>query len=170
MFKLNKQLLMGIAAIGISTMGIVGYSSVAFSNDYSPPTAEQRAKFAAHMQQREAKLHDELKLTPAQEGAWKTFTDQEKSMFDKSAMHHPDKQDMAKMTAPERMDQRMEFMKKMQERMAEQSANLKKFYAVLTPEQQKIMDQHFSHEQHEHFGHHGDAPGMGNGPTNGTKN
>ena len=171
MFKLRKQLLIGITAIGISAMGMSAYAQTPAPATTAPaagqqmhegPSAEQRAKFAEHMAKRQAKLHDELKITAAQEGAWKTYINQMKPMRPETPMHRPSKEEWAKQTAPERMDHRIEFMKKMEARMTERAAALKKFYAVLTPDQQKILDKHFSHGHHghSHRGHWGGDRGM----------
>ena len=167
MFKLRKQLLIGITAIGISVMGMSAYSQstantapAAGQQMHEGPSAEQRAKFAEHVAKRQAKLHDELKITAAQEGAWKTYIDQMKP--ESAPMHRPSKEELARQTAPERMDHRIEFMKMMEARMTAHAAALKTFYAVLTPEQQKILDKHFSHDHRGHFGHWGgrhDMPG-----------
>jgi periplasmic protein CpxP/Spy len=85
-----------------------------------------------------AKLHDKLKLTPQQETAWKKFT-ASKPMPDKSA--RPDPAEMAKLTAPQRLEKGIEHMRLMEEKLIEHLAALKEFYAVLTPAQQKIFDE-----------------------------
>lgn len=173
MFKLRKQLLIGITAIGISAMGMSAYAqntgnlaaapavtAPAAGERHEGPSAEQRAKFAEHMAKRQAKLHDALKITAAQEGAWKTYISQMKPLRPETPMHRPSKEEWAKQTAPERLEHRIEFMKKMEARMTAHAAALKTFYAVLTPEQQKILDKHFSHEHRGHFGHWGRSRGM----------
>ncbi|KAF3998412.1 Spy/CpxP family protein refolding chaperone [Glaciimonas immobilis] len=167
MFKLRKQLLIGITAMGIGAMGMGAYAQNAPAGApavaqapapsehhmHQPPTPEQRAKFEARMAKRQAKLHQELKITPAQEGAWKTYIDQMKPHGPDLSKARPTKEEWAKQTAPERMDHRIELMKKMEEHMSERAAALKQFYAVLTPEQQKVMDTQFSHMHHGERGH-----------------
>lgn len=98
-----------------------------------------------------ATLHDKLKLTAQQEPAWKKFA-ANKPVFDKAS--RPDPDEMKKLNAPQRMEKGMQNMKAMESKMTEHLVALKEFYAVLTPEQQKIFD-----EQTPPFGdrrgHHG---------------
>ena len=166
MFKFRKQLLIGITAIGFGAMGMSAHAQnttggvpavekAEAAQMHQPPTPEQRAKFEARMAKRQAKLHDELKITPPQEGAWKTYIGQMKPNPSGMPMHRPSEEEWAKQTAPERMDHRIDMMKKMETRMGERAAALKQFYAVLTPEQQKVLDKHFSHHHRGHGGPRG---------------
>lgn len=95
---------------------------------------EQRTE---RMQQRQKQLHDALKLTPDQEGAWKKFTE---SMQPPARPERGEPGEWAKLTTPERADKMLEWSKKRQDRMTEHVAALKSFYGVLTPEQQKTFD------------------------------
>ncbi len=96
-------------------------------------------------------LHDKLKLTAQQETAWKKFA-ANKPMLDKT--NRPDPAEMQKLNAPQRMEKGMEHMKAMETKMTEHLAALKEFYAVLTPEQQKVFD-----EQTPPFGDRGGRHG-----------
>lgn len=96
---------------------------------------EQRAD---RMQQHQKKLHDALKLTPDQEGAWKKFAE---SMKVRAGEERGAPEEWAKITAPERAEKMLDFSKRRQERMAEHVVALKGFYAVLTPEQKKTFDE-----------------------------
>ena len=98
-----------------------------------------------------ATLHDKLKLTAQQEPAWKKFA-AVKPMADPANRPNPD--EMAKLNAPQRMEKGLEHMKAMEAKMTEHLAALKEFYAVLTPEQQKIFD-----EQMPGFGDRGGRRG-----------
>lgn len=166
MSTLHKQLWIGIVALGFAAAGISNFAHSA--DDTAAPGAQQRAQFVERMHQREVKLHDELKLTAAQESAWKTFVEQMKPPM--PPLQRPDRTQSAALTAPERMDQRIAFMKQMEARLTVQSVALKKFYAVLTPDQQKILDRHFSRAQRGRFWHHGGlrdgAPAGMNAPAN----
>lgn len=95
---------------------------------------EQRGE---RMQQHQKRLHDALKLTPDQEGAWKKFAE---SSQPPARSERGEPGDWAKLTAPERAEKMLDFAKQRQERMAEHVAALKTFYAVLTPEQKKTFD------------------------------
>jgi periplasmic protein CpxP/Spy len=100
------------------------------------------AKMEKYHEQHLAKLHDKLKLTAQQEPAWKKFT-ANNPMADKSL--RPDPAEMAKLNVPQRLEKGLEHMKAMEAKMTEHLAALKEFYAVLTPEQQKIFDEETPH-------------------------
>ena len=101
--------------------------------------------------QHQAALHAKLKLTAPQETAWKKFTASE-PLFAK--MDRPDPAEMEKLNAPQRLEKMLEHMRTMETKLAEHLAALKEFYAVLTPAQQKIFDQHMPNpgEQGRHHG------------------
>jgi hypothetical protein len=99
------------------------------------------------MAKRQAALHDKLKLSPAQEGAWKTFTD-------KLQATAPVRQEAAAataMTAPERVDRMVASLQTAQQRATTRAQTVKEFYAALSPEQQKIFDSQF-HGRNHHSG------------------
>ncbi len=104
------------------------------------------------MAQHHKQLHDALKLTPDQEGAWKKFIDSEPPM----AKAEPVKpEEWAKLTTPQRADKMLERMREHQSRMFEQVTALKDFYDVLTPEQKKTFDDFHSAPQPGMRGKHG---------------
>ena len=101
------------------------------------------AKMQARMEKRHAALKAALKLTPAQEGAWTTFTGAMKppaNMLSK----HPDFDALAKLPTPERIDKmnvlHTQHVADMNAAMAQRGDATKAFYATLTPEQQKVFD------------------------------
>lgn len=103
-------------------------------------------KMKAGMEKYQTQLHAKLKLSAAQEPAWKTFV----AAHNPAAMPTPpDRKEMEKLTTPERMEKMMERSKQHQEKMQEHLAALKTFYAVLTPEQQKVFD-----DSHRQMGNH----------------
>jgi protein CpxP len=101
------------------------------------------AKMQARMDQRRAVLKAQLKLSPAQEAAWTTFT---AAMKPPAAMmaNRPDPVELAKLPTPERIDKmtalHTQRMADMNAAMAQHGEATKAFYAVLTPEQQKVFD------------------------------
>lgn len=101
------------------------------------------------MQQRQQSLHDTLKLTPEQEGAWKKYTESMPWTAAKGEPR-PGPDDWARLTAPERAERMLDLSKQRQERMAEHVAALKSFYAVLSPEQKKAFDEHHAGPRHGH--------------------
>lgn len=116
---------------------------------------KRKAMMAKHVEALKAKL----KITAAQEGAWTTFT---AAMQPPEKMDHkrPDRAEMDKLTTPERIDKMRELRKQhmgdMQATMDKRDDAIKTFYAVLSPEQQKIFD-----TEHARMGmHHGAGQGM----------
>lgn len=99
--------------------------------------AKMAEKMKAGMSRHLAQLHDKLKLSAAQEPAWKSFTE---AIAPGQTPARPDRAAMEKLTAPERMEKMLEQSKERQTRMEGHLAALKTFYAVLTPEQKKIVD------------------------------
>jgi Spy/CpxP family protein refolding chaperone len=103
------------------------------------------AKMQAMRDQRHAALKAQLKLTPAQEAAWTTFSTQAVPV-DKMMTARPDPAEMAKLTTPERLDKMKTFhaehIAQMTAAMEKHADAVKTFYAVLTPEQQKVFDTH----------------------------
>jgi hypothetical protein len=129
--------------------------------------AERFERMQAHRAQRLTELKEKLKLTPAQEGAWTSFTTvQQPPARPEAGQREARRAEFAKLTTPQRLD-------RMQARQAERSAMFAKradatrsFYAALTPEQQKTFDAEsmarFDHRGRGHGGpgghHHHAAP------------
>lgn len=110
------------------------------------------AKFKEHMAKRQAELKAKLKITPAQEGAWSTFTASMQPAANRPP--RPNREEMAKLTTPERID-RMQAMKTERDaRMSQRAGATKAFYAALSPEQQKVFDAN-TMRGHGHGGHGG---------------
>jgi hypothetical protein len=117
---------------------------------------EQRA-------QRLAALNQKLQLTPAQEGAWQSF-----STASQPPARPPqrfDRAEFAKLTTPQRLDRMQARQAERAERLAGRAAATRSLYAALTPEQQKVFDAeslHFGprggHGHHRHH-RHGTADG-----------
>ncbi len=92
---------------------------------------------AQHHAKRLADLKAQLKLTPAQEPAWTSFTT---AMQPGERPARLDRQDMDKLTTPERID-RMRALRAQHAAEADRRGEATKtFYATLTPEQQKTFD------------------------------
>jgi hypothetical protein len=105
------------------------------------------------MEQRHKKLHEALKLTSGQEGAWNKMMETEPSMAKPNPQMHDD---MVKMTTPERAEKMLAHMKEQQARMTDHVAAITGLYAELNPEQKKMFDDfHVSQHAGKH-GKHGD--------------
>lgn len=108
-----------------------------------------QADFAATATTRLDKLKTELKITADQENAWQTFAGKAKQQVEsmqtmRDKMPPPAASGPA-LSAPERMDKGIEFMKQRLTSMEAMNASLKDLYAVLTPEQKAVADKHFMH-------------------------
>ena len=101
------------------------------------------ARMQAIADRHHAQLKEKLKLTPAQEGAWTTFTAAVKVRAEMMAKR-PDFAELAKLPTPERIDKMQalhaQHAAEMNAVMEKRGAATKAFYAVLTPEQQKVFD------------------------------
>lgn len=90
-----------------------------------------------------AALKTQLKLTAAQEAAWTTYV-AAMTPAPGQTLQRPDVAELAKLSTPERIDKmreiRAQHMGEMAAAMDKRDAASKAFYAVLTPEQQKIFD------------------------------
>ncbi|WP_050475945.1 Spy/CpxP family protein refolding chaperone [Herbaspirillum rhizosphaerae] len=158
MLNLKKRLMIGVAAAGIGLTAMSSFAQMPPADGNAPagrhaPTADQIAKFEQHRAKRQAALHDKLKITAAQEGAWKTFTEKTTPMHPATPPVRPSKDEWNKLTTPERLDRHLDMMKKMEARMTDRIAATKEFYAVLSPEQQKTFDQEFRKMEEHRFKH-----------------
>lgn len=120
---------------------------------------EQRAAFKAKRAEFQAKrvaqLHDELKITPAQENAWNAFV---ASMKPQARGARPDRAAQAGLSAPQRLAQHIERQKQRTAMMEQRLGAVNSFYAVLTPEQKKTFDDKAARLQ-GHGGKHGGRGG-----------
>ena len=123
------------------------------------------------MAKRQAELKTKLKITPAQEGAWTTFTAamQPPAGSMMGMRHDPKvKAEMDKLTTPERIDKmqamRAERMKTMSAEMDKRGAATKAFYSVLSSEQKAVFD-----AVAMRGGRHGGGHGMGMGGERGER-
>ena len=161
MKSLKNKFFVGLAAVAMTAASSVYAQSSSPSSPSSPgnmagmnmhnPDGMDRAKMAekikAGMAKHLAEMHDKLKLSAAQEPAWKTFTD---AITSGAIPTRPDRAAMEKMTAPERMEKMLAFSKERQVRMESHLAALKTFYATLTSEQKKIVDASHIHMRGMH--------------------
>jgi hypothetical protein len=97
---------------------------------------------AAHAEAHLAFLKTELKITGDQEAAWQAYATQMKQQAESMQARFAQAGSAAQ-SAPDRMQQRAEFARQRVAAMESMSTAMKNLYAVLTPEQQAIADQHF---------------------------
>ena len=97
------------------------------------------ARMQARMDKFAAELKAQLKLTPAQEGAWTTFVASHKMPADMMAKR-PDPTTMEKLSTPERLERMKSLRNQHIAAMDQRDEATKIFYAALTAEQQKVFD------------------------------
>ncbi len=119
---------------------------------------DMMARWQARHDQHMADLKKDLQLTPAQEAAWTQFATAIRPAA--GMAQRPDRDAMARLTTPERIDQMQAMHKQRQAEMDRRAEATKAFYASLTPDQKKKFDaqtaRHMGgHGQRGHHGHHG---------------
>ena len=118
---------------------------------------ELRAKRAQARAERQAKLREALKLSPAQQPAWDAFV-ASMTPAHKDRAARPDRAQLANMSAPQRLQMRIERQKQRTARMEARLSALNSFYSILTPEQRKVFDEQSKQGRggrFHHRGHHG---------------
>jgi protein CpxP len=101
---------------------------------------------AAHMKRQHdpaehaQRLRDSLQLTPAQEPALQAFIAAHGDRGGDPQARRAEHEAMAKLSTPERLDRMAARMAEHQQRMTAHIAATKRFYAALTPSQQKAFD------------------------------
>jgi hypothetical protein len=158
MKMLRKNVLIALAALSMGAAYAGEAPATAPQQQSKAKMAERHAKMAQHRAEREAKLHDALKLSPQQEPAWNSFA---ASMKPAERGQHPDRAAWASLSAPQRMEKMIELHKQRTTMMESRLAALNTFYGTLTPEQKKVFDQQTLRGPGFHGGHreHGKMQG-----------
>lgn len=152
MTQIRKQLLIGLTALGLGLGSIGAYAHKAGGDHAGKgPESHEKAgeRMKERMEKRQAELHEKLKLDASQQQAWDRYIARMKPA---ARPDRPNRTEMEKLTAPERMERMQAMMRARDARMSEHVSALKEFYAVLTPEQKKIFDSEFGHGTRRH--HH----------------
>jgi Spy/CpxP family protein refolding chaperone len=110
---------------------------------------------AARVEGRLAALKVELKITPNQESAWKTFADRSRKQAESRQARREQLRNRAKadLPAPERLAQRTAFAKQRVASLENMTAAVTDLYAVLAPEQKKTADQLLARGPRDGGGH-----------------
>lgn len=106
------------------------------------------ARMQEHIAKRQAALKQKLALTPAQEGAWTSFTT---AMTPPARGARPDRAAFEKLSTPDRIDQMKALRNQRIAEMDRRADATKAFYAALTPDQKKVFD---AEKMHRHGGGH----------------
>ena len=178
MNSVRKSILIGMTVLGLGAAPFAAraqaqaqsvapeagrHTSAASAQQRAEQHAEQhrakRAAWAAKAAARDQKLHDALKLTPAQEGAWSAWLAARKPAARPERGAAPDRASWKALPAPQRMERQLARAKQRTAAMEARLAALTSFYGVLTPEQQKVFDasatQRGGRHHRMHRMHHG---------------
>ena len=97
---------------------------------------------AAAVEGRLAYLKTELKITKAQEGAWKKFSDEARKQAESMQAARTAMWSGTAANAADRAELHNQLMKSRVEQSEKTTAAFKQLYAALTPEQKALADQH----------------------------
>lgn len=167
MFNVKKNIIGGLIALSVGGMALVANADASHGpadGHRGPPSAEMVAKFQARVAKHQQELHDKLKLTAAQEPAWNAFIARTAPPQRPEDMKRPDRREEARLPTPERLEHQLARLQGAEKFLTARLEAVKSFYAVLTPEQQKVFDaahRHggFGHGDHRGFWHHDRADG-----------
>lgn len=154
MNTVRKNLLIALAVLGLG-----GASAAAMADDtasagrhgHQANTEQRQAHMADMFAKRQARLHDLLKLSAAQETAWATYQAAIKPASPAAGWDHDA---IAKMPAPDRLAKMIELHKQRTATMEAHLSALNAFYGTLTAAQKAIFDDHVMGG--EHGGRHSD--------------
>ena len=143
MNTLRKSIIIGLTVLGLggTTLAVQAHDVKAHGAKHEQMQAKRGERVAAHQQ----KLHATLKLTPAQEAAWSTYTAAFKPVARAERGERGERGAWKALAAPERMAKRVEMAKERVAMMETRLGATTTFYAVLTPEQKKLFDENSKH-------------------------
>lgn len=171
MKRRTQRLLLTLAAVGVLGTTAAAWAATGDRGACHGPADGPRAerlhqrhaeRGAQRMAEHQAQLKAALKLTPAQEGAWKQFT----QALQTSPTPHQglERDDWTRLTTPQRLEKMQAFQAARQARMGQRIEALQRFYATLSPEQQKVFDaQHLRLDGMGGPGRHGGPHGHRHG-------
>lgn len=115
-----------------------------------------------YMEEQMTQIHSELKLAPAQEADWKTWSDKVNQARADKKEARPDFEALKKLPAPERLQKLIDAGKTRDAMLETVLAATKTFYATLSPEQRKTFDDLTPFGERAPKWHHGGPrhPGM----------
>lgn len=155
MNTIRKSIIIGLTVLGLGSATLAAqahegsHGQAATQEQKQAQWSERKAKMAERRAQRQAKLQEALKLTPAQQGAWASYTAAIKPAQRGERM---DRAKWAAMGAPERMEKRIAMAKQRTAMMETRLTALTALYAVLSPEQKKVFDENSQRRGGRHHG------------------
>ncbi|MDB5906111.1 MAG: hypothetical protein JWP34_225 [Massilia sp.] len=149
MKTLQKNALIALAVLGMSSAAVtVQAQTAAPEGRRGHAGQEQRqANGAEEFAKHQAKLHDALQLSAAQEPAWATY---QAAIKPNEMQKHGPRPDWAGLSAPVRMEKMVARAKQHLVALESRVAALNSFYAVLTPPQKKVFDENIQSGERDH--------------------
>jgi protein CpxP len=147
MNNLRHTILIGLTVLGMGSATVHAQTTAPDNpqagRHATAVTQEQRqAKMAEFAAKRSARLHDELKITPGQETAFRAY------IASMQPQARGERANWKELSAPARMEKMIAMQKQRTAEMEARLPALNTFYSVLTPEQKKVFDE-------KGMGHHG---------------
>ncbi|MFC5512948.1 Spy/CpxP family protein refolding chaperone [Massilia jejuensis] len=166
MHLIHKKLFIALTALGIAGTAIAQAAAVqapdgrhrhAVGAEQHPAhQAGRQAGRAERQALHAAQLRAALKLTAQQEAAFTAFLAAGQPAARQDG-RGGDRAQLAALSAPQRLQRRIERQKQRTARMEARLAALNTLYAVLTPEQKQVLDSHATRFGGKQRGHHGHA-------------
>jgi protein CpxP len=165
MNSVRKSILIGMTVFGLGAAPFLAqaqsvapeggrHTSAASAQQHAQQHQARRAAWAAKAAARDQKLHDALKLTAAQEGAWSAWLAARKPAARPERGAAADRGGWKALPAPQRLERQLARAKQRTLAMEARLAALTSFYGVLTPEQQKVFDASAAQRGGRHHRHH----------------
>jgi protein CpxP len=136
MTSIRKSILIGLTVLGLGA----GSVSVQAHEAGQQGREQMHAKWGERAAMKQKKLHDALMLTPSQQAAWVTYSAASKPADRGQRGERGQRGDWKALSAPQRMEKRIEMAKQRVNMMESRLAALNTFYAVLTPQQKATFD------------------------------
>lgn len=161
--KVNFKPVMLAAVLATSTFAVLAQSGPGpaagpgAAHGVHQPEGERHAhrqeRMKAHIATRAADLKAKLKLSAEQESSWNVFV---AAMKPPAHASRPKREDMARLSTPERLDKMNELRKQRDASFAQRDAATRAFYGSLDAEQKKVFDEGTARMQgHGHPRGHG---------------
>ena len=142
MNTLRKSIIVGMTVLGLGLCGTTLALEAHGGHGHGAKHEQMQAKWGERAAKREQKLHQALKLTPAQGAAWTTYAAAVKPQ-PRSA--NGERGAWKTMAAPQRMEWQIDMAKQRLATMESRLAATTAFYGTLTAEQKKLFDDNSMH-------------------------
>jgi len=132
---MTRRLILALAPAA-AALATIAHAQPAAAPRHGPPTAEMKAGHEAMQKQHLEDLKTVLRLRPDQEAALAAFAEAHKPQIHEMKGAREPKP----LTTPQRLDEMAKHEAEMTARHERMRQALAKFYAALSPEQQKVFD------------------------------